>query len=68
MIEKVGYSIEEAAQSLGVGRTTVYDLMNSGDLESVKVGRRRIIPADAVGAFLAARRAATAGADARVPA
>lgn len=60
MIEKVGYSIEEAAQSLGVGRTTVYELMNSGDLESVKVGRRRIIPADAVGAFLAARRAVAA--------
>lgn len=59
-IEKVGYSIEEAAQSLGVGRTTVYELMNRGDLESVKVGRRRIIPADAVGAFLAARRAAVA--------
>jgi excisionase family DNA binding protein len=68
MIEKVGYSIEEAAQSLGVGRTTVYDLMNSGDLESVKVGRRRIIPADAIGAFLVARRAAAAEADARVPA
>ena len=60
VIEKVGYSIEEAAQSLGVGRTTVYDLMNSGDLESVKVGRRRIIPVDAVSAFLAARRAAAA--------
>lgn len=68
MIEKVGYSIEEAAQSLGVGRTTVYDLMNSGDLESVKVGRRRIIPVDAVGAFLAARRSAAAEVDSRVPA
>lgn len=60
VIEKVGYSIEEAAQSLGVGRTTVYDLMSSGELESVKVGRRRIIPVDAIGAFLAARRAAAA--------
>lgn len=48
MIEKVGYSVEETAHALGVGRTTVYELLSNGELESIKVGRRRIIPADAV--------------------
>lgn len=32
-----------AAERLGVGRSTIYGLLNSGDLASVKIGRRRLI-------------------------
>lgn len=39
--------VEEAAELLGVGRTTAYALIKSGALASVPVGRlRRIRPAD----------------------
>jgi excisionase family DNA binding protein len=39
--------VEEAAELLRVGRTTVYALIKSGELASVPVGRlRRIRPAD----------------------
>lgn len=39
---------EQAAGRLGVRRTKIYELIRSGDLESVKVGRLRRVPADAL--------------------
>ena len=35
----------EAAESLGVSRSTIYRLMNSRRLRFVKIGRRTLIPA-----------------------
>ena len=46
-MEKLLLSPEEAAEILGVGRTTVYDLMRLKLLQSVKIGRYRKIPAEA---------------------
>ena len=46
-MEKLLLSPEEAADALGLSRTTVYDLMRLRLLGSVKIGRRRLIPADA---------------------
>lgn len=37
-------SVDEAALLLGLGRTTTYQLVLSGRLASVKVGRRRLVP------------------------
>ena len=51
---RVLLSVEEAAQRLNVGRTTVYALIKAGDLVTVKVGRRRLVPAEAVDAYIAA--------------
>jgi excisionase family DNA binding protein len=45
-------SPEEAAELLRVGRSTVYDLMRSRRLVSIKIGRRRLIPAGAVTAYI----------------
>jgi len=36
-------SVEEAAMLLRIGRTTAYELVMSGRIQSVKVGRRRLI-------------------------
>ena len=47
---KLGYSIEEAAEAVGVGRTTMCALVRTGVVESVKIGRRRIVPRAAEGA------------------
>jgi excisionase family DNA binding protein len=44
---------EEVAQALGIGRTTVFELMRSGELPSVKIGVSRRIPADAVTEYVA---------------
>jgi excisionase family DNA binding protein len=42
---------EQAAESLGIGRTTMYALIKTGDVESVKIGRLRRVPQDALEAF-----------------
>lgn len=46
MPKRVLLTPEEAADALGVGRTTVYALLKSGDLESIQIGRLRRIPTD----------------------
>lgn len=35
---------EEAAQVLGIGRSTVYELLAAGAIESVHIGKARRIP------------------------
>lgn len=37
-------SIPDAARRAGVSRTLIYSLIASGELRSVKVGRRRLVP------------------------
>lgn len=46
------YRPEEAASILGVSRTRVYDLIGSGALRSVKLGRARRIPMEALRDFV----------------
>jgi excisionase family DNA binding protein len=36
-------TVEEAARLLGVGRTTMFELIGRGDVASVRLGRRRLI-------------------------
>lgn len=36
-------SVAETARLLGMGRTSIYKLMNEGRLETVTIGRRRLI-------------------------
>jgi excisionase family DNA binding protein len=43
---------EEAAQRLALSRTTIYELIRTGELRSVKVGRARRIPVAALGEFV----------------
>jgi excisionase family DNA binding protein len=42
-IESLAVSTFQAARIAGVGRTTIYEAIQSGDLKSVKVGKRRVI-------------------------
>ena len=51
-MDKLLVSPEEAAELLGVGRSTVYDLMRTLALPSVKIGRCRRIPVSALRAFV----------------
>lgn len=44
--------VAEAAELLGLGRNTTYDLVRSGRLRSVRVGRRLVIPRSEIDAFL----------------
>jgi len=50
---RLALSPEQAAVALGLGRTMVYGLIKTGQLRSLRVGTRRIIPVGAVEEFLA---------------
>jgi len=45
----------QAAEYLGIGRTLVYDLIRSGELPTVKIGRRTVLRTLDLDAFLAER-------------
>lgn len=47
-------SVDEAARALGVGRSMLYGEIASGRLRSLRVGRRRLVPASAIAAYVAA--------------
>lgn len=44
--------IEDVMERLGIGRSTVFGLLASGELRSVKIGRRRLIPEAALVQFI----------------
>lgn len=46
------YTAEQAAELLQVSRRTVYELLRTGELRSVKIGKLRRIPLRALEAFL----------------
>jgi excisionase family DNA binding protein len=50
-MERVLLTAEEVAESLKIGRCKVYDLIRTGELQSIKIGRLRRIPVDSVHAF-----------------
>jgi excisionase family DNA binding protein len=45
--------IEDVMERLRVGRSTVFALLASGRLRSVKIGRRRLVPEQALSDFIA---------------
>jgi len=55
--ERIVLTVEEAAERLGVGRTLMYALVRSGDIESIAIGRLRRIPLDALDEFVSRLRA-----------
>jgi excisionase family DNA binding protein len=52
--ERLAYSVNEAAQILGLSCDLLYDQMRRGKLRYLKVGRRRLITRQTLEAFLAA--------------
>ena len=49
-------TVRQAAQVLGLGRSTVYELIAAGELETVSIGRSRRVPLDALREFVTALR------------
>ena len=51
-LERVAYSVDEAAAITGLSRDLLYDQMRTGKLAYLKIGRRRIITRQHLDAFL----------------
>ncbi|MDZ4117201.1 MAG: helix-turn-helix domain-containing protein [Xanthomonadaceae bacterium] len=58
------HSVSEAAHRLGLGRTKIYELIGSGQLRPIRIGRRVLIPESELQRLidtLIAQAASTAG-------
>jgi excisionase family DNA binding protein len=42
-MEPIATSVASAASALGVGKSTIYVLLKSGQLEAFKIGRRTLL-------------------------
>jgi excisionase family DNA binding protein len=54
---KMLLTIDEACELIGVKRSKLYELIASDSIESVRIGRARRIPADALEEYVARLRA-----------
>lgn len=56
-MDKITVSIMEASKALSLGRSKIYELIQSGDLSTLKVGRRTLIPVASLNAFVNSKAA-----------
>ena len=52
MVPRLSFSVDEAAESTGLSRTTLYAEMSAGNLRFVKCGKRRLVLASDLEGFL----------------
>ena len=52
-VTPIAYTIPAAVRASGLARTRLYDLIEKGDVAAFKIGRRTMIRADSLQAFLA---------------
>ena len=45
------FTVTEACDAIGCGRTRIYELINSGEIQTVRMGGRRLIPYAALKGF-----------------
>ena len=57
--ERLLLTVVEAAHRLGIGRTLMYELLSSGQIESVHVGRLHKVPVAALSTFVERCRGGT---------
>ncbi len=51
-MEPVLLSVDQAAKAVGLGKSKFYELLLSGQLKSMKIGRRRLISQLALNEFV----------------
>lgn len=49
---RVLYRPEEAATALGIGRSLVYEEIRLGRLQTVRIGRRRLVPPEYIAQYV----------------
>lgn len=41
---QLAHAIADAARMLGIGRTKLYELIDAGELKTIRLGSRRLVP------------------------
>lgn len=54
-VERLAYRVTEAAEAIGVSRAKAYELVSSGQLPSIRVGKSRRVPVEELRAWVAAQ-------------
>lgn len=52
MVTKLGLTVEEAARYTGIGRNTLRNMINTGKLPVLRIGRKNIIRTDVLMKFM----------------
>ncbi|MGW7609165.1 helix-turn-helix domain-containing protein [Streptomyces sp. NPDC054766] len=50
--ERLLYRPEEAAATLGIGRSLIYEEIRRGRLRTVRIGRRRFVPPEYIAQYV----------------
>ena len=59
MTEKLLYAIPQAAEQLSVSTRVLERLIADGEVDTVKIGRRRLVPAEALERYVEKVKAAS---------
>lgn len=59
MTTRLLYSIDDAAEQLSIGKSNIESLIRAGVIETVTIGRRRLIPAEALTDYVERLKAAS---------
>ena len=51
-VERLVYTVEEAGEILGIGRSKAYEAANCGEIPTIRIGRRILIPKTALDRLL----------------
>ncbi len=55
--DRIAVRIPEACRMIGIGRSKLYELIDAGDVETIKVGVSRLVLVSSLRAFVEALRA-----------
>lgn len=55
-VDPISVRVPDASRMTGLGRSTIYELIASGEIEAAKVGRSTVILVESIRSFLVARR------------
>lgn len=51
-MEPITVTVSSAMAAIGIGQTKIYELINNGTLETVRVGRRRLVKTASIRALV----------------
>ncbi|PYE55485.1 helix-turn-helix domain-containing protein [Deinococcus yavapaiensis] len=57
VLDRAAYEVKELPAVLRLGKNAVYELLRSGQLRSIRYGKKYIIPREAIVEFLNGRKA-----------
>lgn len=55
-MDEIAYSINRTARALGVGRSTIYKLIKTGQIDALKIGTRTLITTESIARLIEVHR------------